>query len=148
MRILIKEYKKSDKKRVLDLLKFNTPKYFSVDEEKDLIYYLDNQIEQYFVIENESKLIGCGGINYEDFNTIGIISWDIIHPDFQKKGVGSQLLKHRIEILKSVKELKAIKVRTSQLTNDYYAKLGFELIVIKKNYWAKGFDLYEMLLKL
>ncbi len=38
-KVLIKEYRDSDKAEVINLLKLNTPLYFSPEEEKDLKYY-------------------------------------------------------------------------------------------------------------
>ncbi|HUH19612.1 GNAT family N-acetyltransferase [Albibacterium sp.] len=142
--MLIKEYKDSDKAEVINLLKMNTPLYFSPEEEKDLVYYLNNEIEKYYVIEVNKEIIGCGGINFENDKTTGIISWDILHPEFQKKGYGTLLLKYRIGILSSMKTIKTITVRTTQLTHEFYQKNGFILKEVEKNYWAVGFDLYKM----
>lgn len=143
-KVLIKEYKDSDKVEVVNLLKLNTPAYFSPKEEKDLIYYLDNEIEKYYVIEVDKQIVGCGGINFENDKTTGIISWDILHPGFQKKAIGTLLLKYRIGVLNSIETIKAITVRTTQLTHEFYQKNGFELKEVKKDYWAEGFDLYKM----
>src|SRR5690606_24096148 len=104
-KVLIKEYKDSHKVEVVNLLKLNTPAYFSPEEEKDLMYYLDHEIEKYYVIEIDKQIIGCGGINFENDNATGIISWDILHPEFQKKGFGTLLLKYRIGILSSIKTI-------------------------------------------
>ena len=46
-------------------------------------------------------VVGCGGINFAENKTIGKISWDIIHPDFQGKSLGTKLLKYRIEVLEN-----------------------------------------------
>ena len=141
--IKIREYDKPDQPSLLELLRLNTPEYFSPDEENGFIQYLDEEIELYYVVEFEGVIIGCGGINFEDPNT-GIISWDILHPNYQRKGVGSMLLKYRIDVLKSMRRIKSIKVRTSQLTHEFYQKIGFELQEVKEDYWAKGIDLYSM----
>ena len=141
--VIIREYKSEDKESILHLLRLNTPKYFSPEEEKELVYYLDHQIEHYFVIELANQLVGCGGINFDD-ETTGVLSWDIIHPGFQGKSLGRSLGNFRIEKLLEFKDVKRIIVRTSQLTYQFYEKLGFEPIEIIEDYWAKGFDLYKM----
>ena len=79
-----------------------------------------------------------------DSKTTGKISWDILHPEYQGKSLGSQLLKHRIGKLKSIDSIQKIIVRTSQLAYKFYEKQGFVLNEIKKDYWAKGFDMYSM----
>lgn len=142
----IRNYKKKDKDSILQLIDINTPKYFALEEKKDLVYYLDNELEDYFVIEQSGQVIGCGGVNYEDDFKTGIISWDIIHSNFQGRGIGRQLLNHRIDLLRSKKTVNKIVVRTSQLTDKFYEKSGFHLQDVKKDYWAEGFDLYYMVL--
>ena len=140
----LRNYRESDFNSVIELIRLNTPTYFSVEEEKDLADYLKNAIEDYFVIELNHQVVGAGGINYSEDKKKGIISWDMIHPEFQGKSLGKMLLEYRITILKEIKSIEKISVRTSQLTYPFYEKSGFELINIEKDYWAKGFDLYEM----
>lgn len=137
-------YTGDDKPHLLVLLKLNIPRYFAECEIADLDDYLEHHIEQYFVIESANNIIGAGGINIEDNQTTGKISWDFIDPEFQGKGAGRMLLKYRIELLKSIKSIKNITVRTSQLTYRFYEKNGFVLKHTEQDYWSKGFDLYEM----
>ena len=72
----------------------------------------------------------------------------MIHPDFQYKGHGTLLVKHRIDRLLNKNSIKDISVRTSQHTYKFYEKSGFELIKIIKDYWSEGYDLFEMRYKL
>jgi ribosomal protein S18 acetylase RimI-like enzyme len=143
-RITIRKFQPSDKFEIINLLKLNTPVYFAPEEEADLINYLDDETELYYVILFDDKIVGSGGINFSENNTAAKISWDILHPDYQGKSLGTQLLKHRIDILKSMEDVKKISVRTSQVANKFYEKQGFELFEIIKDYWAEGFDLYNM----
>ena len=140
----IRKYQDSDKEKIIDLLRLNTPEYFSPDEEKDLIYYFDNHIESYYVIEIDGIIVGSGGFNLSDDPAMIRIAWDIVHPEYQGKGIGSALTKYRIERIKEMDGVKIISVRTSQLVYPFYGKFGFELKEIVKDYWADGFDLYSM----
>ena len=60
--LIIRPYNNSDKEALLRILKLNTPKYFSPEEEADLVYYLDNEIEYYYVLEINNQVVGGGGI--------------------------------------------------------------------------------------
>ena len=142
--ITIREYQSKDKNEVINLIKLNTPDYFAVDEEDDLNKYLETEIELYYVLLYDQKIVGCGGINFADNITTGKISWDIFHPHYQRKSLGTKLLKHRIDILNSIDGIQKITVRTSQVAYKFYEKQGFELLEIKKDYWAEGFDMYKM----
>lgn len=142
--VFIREFDQEDKNNVLELFRLNTPTFFSLDEELDLIFYLENEIEKYFVVQLDGKLVGCGGINFKENGAIGLLSWDFLHPQVQRRGIGTALLNHRVNILKSIPTVKKIKVRTSQHAYIFYEKGGFELIEKVKDYWAAGFDLYSM----
>ena len=146
--VTIRSYNSKDKKELIELLRLNTPAFFATDEENDFIEYIDTKIQEYFILELENRIIGCGGINYRENNTIGVLSWDMIHPDFQYKGHGKLLVKHRIDRLINKNSIKNISVRTSQHTYKFYEKSGFELIKTIKNYWSIGYDLFEMRYKL
>ena len=113
--VTIREYAGKDNETVLNLLKLNTPAYFSPEEESSLVYYLENEIEYYFVLEFDKQVVGCGGFNFSEDKTTGTISWDILHPDFQRKSLGSTLLNYRIERLKKFKKDQQIIGRTTQL---------------------------------
>lgn len=97
--VTIREYQQSDKNIVMIQVRLNIPKYFVLEEEYDLANYLDYERELYYVLLFNDKLVGCGGINFAGNKTVGKISWDIIHPEFLGKLLGTKLLKFRIEKL-------------------------------------------------
>ena len=141
---MIREYTTKDKEETLELLRLNTPEFFSESEEADFINYLENKREDYFVVEEEGKIIGAGGINYFFKEKIARISWDVISPNFQGKGIGRKLSEHRIKYINGKPEIDVIVVRTSQLVYRFYEKMGFKLARIEKDFWAKNYDLYQM----
>ena len=140
--IVIREYEPADKEAVLSLIRANTPEYFAPEEEADLSRYLDCEREWFYVLLFDGKIVGCGGINLADERTTGKISWDILHPEYQGRSLGTRLLGFRIEKLGSLGGIRRITVRTSQLAFGFYRKQGFVLKEVKKDYWAEGFDLY------
>ncbi|WP_018478365.1 GNAT family N-acetyltransferase [Pontibacter roseus] len=145
---MIRPYTKQDKEELLYLLRLNTPQYFAPAEEADFLLYLDQHLEHYFVVEDGDKVIGCGGINYFPEAGLARISWDIIHPAHQGKGIGRQLLAHRIDVVRSNPTIRLLQVRTTQLVYPFYEKMGFALEKVEKDFWAEGFDLYKMHLPL
>lgn len=141
---MIRQYIERDKPALLHMLRLNTPAYFDVAEEQDYSEYLDRHIEDYFVVEQNDIIVGAGGINYFTDENLARISWDIIHPDQQGRGLGKMLTLYRINQIKNKPGMHFIVVRTTQLVYPFYEKLGFELLKTEKNFWAKGLDLYHM----
>lgn len=142
--MIIRKHIGSDKDRLLELLRLNTPEYFSANEEQDLIDYLANHADNYYVLEVDNVILGCGGFNLSEDAEMAKISWDIFHPESQGKGLGTALTKFRIERIKEIEGIKTLSVRTSQLVYKFYEKFGMEIREIIKDYWDEGFDLYRL----
>ncbi|MFD2601888.1 GNAT family N-acetyltransferase [Flavobacterium suzhouense] len=140
----IRSYTPADDESIITLLRLNMPKYFAQEEEQDLKDYFANHIDRYFVVEDNGNIIGSGGINITNNGKNAALSWDIIHPDYQGKGIGSQLTQHRLDVIKTIKSIENISVRTSQLVYKFYEKFDFVLQEIVKDYWADGIDMYRM----
>ena len=146
---MIRAYNSGDTEKLLELLRLNTPAFFHPEEEKDFINYLENHSQNYFVVEDSNRIIGSGGFNFGfDNGKTARISWDIFHPHFQGKGIGRKLTLYRIDQIRENPEVEVIIVRTTQLVYKFYQKLGFELVKIQKDFWAEGFDLYQMEIKI
>lgn len=141
---MIRPYRADDQEELIRLFRLNTPKYFDRSEESDLLRYLRNFSDHYFVVVENGQIIGAGGYNYFEDQAMARISWDLVHPDFQGRGIGKELALFTINEIRRKLPVKLIKVRTSQLVYEFYEKLGFVLERIEKDFWAKGFDLYEM----
>jgi len=87
--ITIREYEPKDKHDAIDLIRLSTPDYFAAHEEKDFNRFLETERELFYVLPMDGKIAGCGGINFADNRTTGIISWDIIHPAHRGKSYDS-----------------------------------------------------------
>ncbi|MCA5005516.1 GNAT family N-acetyltransferase [Sphingobacterium bovistauri] len=143
--IVIRKYKPEDYTQLLQILKNNTPQFFAETEIEDYKYYLDHELQDYFVAVLEDNIIAGAGINYDKEKQLAKISWDIVDVGFHKQGIGTLLLNHRLEIITHRKNIKSIIVRTSQHAHSFYEKNGFKLLETHKNYWAEGFDMYKMI---
>ncbi|MCT4579928.1 MAG: GNAT family N-acetyltransferase [Flavobacteriales bacterium] len=146
---MIRKYTEKDFDKVVQLLRLNTPQFFHPSEEKDFIHYLTHLKEDYLVVEQDNDVVGAGGINYcvGDDQEVRF-SWDVVHPNYQGKGIGKSLVEYRIDWVKNNRKEKKVVVRTSQLATLFYQKFGFKLQTITQNFWAEGLDLYLMHLKL
>jgi [ribosomal protein S18]-alanine N-acetyltransferase len=140
----IRSYTASDKTTLISILRKNTPKYFAPEEEIEFVHFLEDQIEEYFVVEYQGSIVGSGGINFFDKGKTAVISWGMIDPDHHGQGLGSYLLNFRIERVVSIHRPERFLVRTAQFTYKFFEKFGFKLIHTEKDFWTQGIDLYEM----
>ena len=56
--IIIREYLPTDKDAIMSLIKLNTPDFFAEEEANDLSKYLDEEIEQYYVLLVDGEIVG------------------------------------------------------------------------------------------
>lgn len=140
----IRTFEEKDTAQLLDLIKLHVPASFAETEIQDFEDYLKFELEHYFVIQVNEMVLACGGINFKGTADQAWLSWDIVHPEFQSKGFGSMLLKHRIDVVKQMLHIHTLWVRTSQTASKFYEMKGFKIFRIVPDFWAKGFDLVEM----
>ncbi|MCC6817976.1 MAG: GNAT family N-acetyltransferase [Bacteroidia bacterium] len=143
---MIRSYNPIDKNALISIMQELIPEYFDPSEIEAYKHYLEHEIEEYFVIEHQGKIIGGGGINYLTELLETRISWDLIHTKYQGKGFGKEILSHRIKHIKKTAPNQPIIVRTSQHTYQFYEKNGFAINQIVKDFWSPGYDLYYMTL--
>ncbi|MBL7918570.1 MAG: GNAT family N-acetyltransferase [Bacteroidia bacterium] len=138
------EYTPIYKSKLLEVFKENIPEFFAIHELKEFEDYLEIHFENYFVIEEKDIIIGGFGYELREDDKSGRINWIFIHPSFKGKGYGKEAVLFCINKLKNNSSIQKLVVRTSQFAYPFFKNLGYQLIKIEKNYWAKGLDLYLM----
>lgn len=141
---MIRKFRPQDASAVISIFRENTPDFFAPEEQTDLERFLQANGENYWVIEEKGSIAGCGGIVFSEDRSEGRIAWDFFSPRFHGKGLGRQLTEFRLAEIKKEPRVQRIIVRTSQLAQGFYAKFGFTVESIEKDYWAPGLDLYAM----
>ena len=141
---VIRTAQKQDFKFLSKIFSLNVPKYFDKKELNDFKKYFNSKnLESYFIIESQGKVVGGGGYAYENMKTARIC-WLFIDPNYHGFGFGKKLVNYCIKILKNDRKLRVIEVETSNLTYKFYEKLNFKIEYIKKDYWPNNDDLYFM----
>ena len=142
--VVIRKAKKQDFKFLSKIFSLNVPKYFDKKELNDFKKYFNSKnLESYFIIESQGKVVVGGGYAYENMKTARIC-WLFIDPNYHGFGFGKKLVNYCIKILKNNRRLNVIEVETSNLTYKFYEKLNFKIEYIKKDYWPNNDDLYFM----
>ena len=122
---IIRSAQKQDFKFLSKIFSLNVPKYFDKKELDDFKKYFNSKnLESYFIIESQGKIVGGGGYAYENMKTARIC-WLFIDPNYHGFGFGKKLVNYCIKILKNNRKLSVIEVETSNLTYKFYEKLKF-----------------------
>lgn len=110
--------------------------------------WLEHHTQQdYYVVEQEGRLIACGGIFYNASKNEGGLSWGMVHSRHHRQGLGKAFTLYRLRLLKSAYPGAAIRIETSQHTEAFYKKMGFRTEHIIPDGFASGLDKYLMTLQ-
>ncbi|MFM9944130.1 MAG: GNAT family N-acetyltransferase [Bacteroidia bacterium] len=153
----IREYKAADRQVCLEVFKSNIPEFFLLHELADFENWLDfkdkaevayksNQSEYYYTVELENQIVACGGFYIPQNSNEARMAWGMVDKILHKKGIGRQFLKFRIEQIRLINPEITIALDTTQFSYPFFEKLGFKVTKIQKDYYAPGFDRYDMVL--
>ena len=142
----IKPYKQKYFDNCVDIIESNTPKYILPIEHLAFKNYLLKKNKTYFVLFNGFNLVACGGYGINDSQTKADLSWGLVHRKHHSQGIGSYLLRFRIENIKKKYPSVNIHLDTSQHTYKFFERFGFKVRKISKDGYGEGLDMYDMIL--
>lgn len=153
---MIRTYLAKDRTSCLKIFKSNCPQYFDISELKDFeiwlngqdhqkIAYQNTKVENYYVVQKDDEVIGCGGFYIVSDTPIASMAWGMIHHDFHKQGLGQLLFQFRLDAIKKTYPRNDISLNTSQHTFRFFERFDFKVIKITADGFAKGMDKYSML---
>ena len=88
----IREYRPSDQNACIQIFQKNLGSSFVREELALFEHWLFNHAEYpYFVVQEGHKIIACGGIYIDHRYEMAGLSWSMVDPAFQDKGVGTEL---------------------------------------------------------
>ncbi len=80
--------------------------------------------QNFFIVRNDKMTVG--GIGIEIYENVGLLRSVAVHPSFQGKGIGQQMVS-KIEEYSAEKELHNIYLLTDT-AEKFFLKLGYQLI--------------------
>ena len=134
----ISKYKESDFEGCMNVFDSNMPRYFAEWERDDYATYLLNHAskEPYFVCKSDDRVIGCGG--YFIDGDCADLSWGMVLNNSHGQGIGTALMKHRLEHLRQRTDKMHVRIDTSQHTQGFYEQLGFKVVRTITNGYTEG----------
>jgi GrpB-like predicted nucleotidyltransferase (UPF0157 family) len=94
----------ADREVCLALFDSNTPTFFDMKEKNEFATFLDDQRKRYFVIEESSNVVACGGWGSRG-PRIALLCWGMVRRDHHRRGIGTLLLAHPYTINSSGKHV-------------------------------------------
>jgi ribosomal protein S18 acetylase RimI-like enzyme len=141
------KYTSAYRENCISIFKSNLPIFFAHEELQQFEAFLDQAVDQYYVVKIDGRLVGSGGIFFDEKNNEAGLSWGMIDRCYHGQGIGMKLTCYRLDLLKKLYTDKIIKIETSQHTAGFYKKNGFRILDIVPNGFGEGLDKYIMKLE-
>jgi len=142
----IRHYYPDDLESVVSVFRSNIPKYFGPSEEPGLRDFLAEYSNDYFVCELDGEIIGAGGIAVNADDTVSLC-WGMIRADHLGTGLGRELTEFRINKAREKFGGLSLVISTSQHTQGFYEKFGFQLTAHTPDGFGPGIDICKMRLE-
>ncbi len=144
--MIIRPYKRSDRGRCEALFIGNTPTFFGVHELPEFLALLDQGTCPYFVVELGGVVAASGG-HYVDSDTgFGHLAWGMVGSGKHRQGIGTELLRYRIAKLQDDLHVSRVEIATSQHSQGFFARHGFEVTAVVADFFAQGLHRVDMML--
>ena len=144
----LRKFQETDTDAVVEIFRSNIPKYFGPGEEPGLYDFLRDHADDYYVVEVGGEVIGSGGIALNDLESPTVsLCWGMIREDHLGTGLGKKLTEFRIDLAREKYAGLPLTIGTSQHTQGFYEKFGFQLVEHTPNGYGPGIDMCRMRLE-
>ena len=122
--VTLREYCPKDFEVCRELYELNAPGRFPADIRLRQLGYLREQGKTLLVAEFKSQVIGCGGLVLHNPDLATLV-YGLVHPDFQRMGVGRLLFYGRVSLLPTLDIDTLIVIHAVRRSLSYYRQFGF-----------------------
>lgn len=148
--LTVRPYRAEDREACLALFDGNTPRFFHESEREGFVAWLGDQALHlpYLVIERDGHVVACGGHAVEPDGTSVALCWGMVGNGLHGQGLGRALTEARLAAARATPGVRRVVLDTSQHTQGFYARFGFETMKVTPDGYAPGIDRWDMVLKL
>lgn len=147
--VTLEPYTTAEGEDCLAMVDANGPRYFGPGDREEFATFLSDPQGQYWILrEPGGTVVGCGGASTRGDGRTGVLSWMLIHPDYQGKGLGSRLMEASLDYLREIPGIERVVLETSNESASFYERFGFRTTRVMENHWAPGLHRHDMELDL
>jgi GNAT superfamily N-acetyltransferase len=144
--VRLRAYEPADLPACLALFDGNVPRYFTIGERSEFEDFLRAGPPGYVVAERDGRVVACGGWYARDGEAR--LCWGLAQRELHGQGIGRALLDARLQAIREAGGVGAVSITTSQLSEGFFVKQGFEVTEREVDGLAPGLDRVEARLML
>lgn len=133
---------------VMEVFDSNVPSFFDPSEKAQFEDFFQSFYGgEYFIYHEDDTIYGAGGYCTQQPGEARVV-WVMVDHQHHGKGVGRALMKYFENVIRAKGEFQKISLKTSQLTDEFYKKLGYKTLYTEDDHWGEGLDLVYMEMEL
>ncbi len=135
----IRRYLETDREHCLAVFDSNVPEEFGAGERSEYEAFLEELPGPYWVIEEQWRIIGCGGVALEP-DGAAVLCWGMVQRDRQREGWGSYLLGAWLAWVRRETDRRWVVACTSEGARGFFERHGFETTEVETDGIGPGRD--------
>jgi N-acetylglutamate synthase-like GNAT family acetyltransferase len=144
----IRPYEPADRASCLSVFDSLTPALLDHTARPLFESWLDRPASQYFVMEHEETVVGCGGYSLSQDKSTATLRWGMIRHSAQKMGLGRFLLMYRIREIGRAGTVGVVFAHSPRPSAGFFEKQGFHVNGIATDADSPGVGGVELVKKL
>jgi GNAT superfamily N-acetyltransferase len=148
MTLQLRAYRPTDRDACIEIFRSNVPRFFRDRELDGYLEFVDSSGCPYFVVLSKARVIGCGGFGIRSGSDTADLCWGMVHREQHGSGIGRFLLLARLHAIVTTTRARYVRLATSQLTEGFFHRNGFQIQTRTPGGIAAGLDEVEMRMEL
>lgn len=138
----IRPYTSDDFDACMLLLTSNIPIYFHDADKEEFANFLASPPGTFLVASEGSTILACGGVALgRGTTTAAVLCYGLVVGTRLRQGIGERLLRKRLDAFFHLEpQVEVVRVNTSQKTEGFYLKIGFNVIERAIDDYGPGID--------
>jgi ribosomal protein S18 acetylase RimI-like enzyme len=123
----------------------NVGRYFAPAERADFDHFLSDPklTRDYWVALVKEQVCASGGFLRHPSGAIEL-TWGMVARDWHHRGIGSALLRYRLDRISASCPQSEVRIDTSQHTQGFFVRFGFQITAVEPNGFGPGIDRVRM----
>jgi ribosomal protein S18 acetylase RimI-like enzyme len=139
----IRAYTPADESACLAICASHVPTYFAPRDLEEFRAFLRQPQGAYLVGTRDGSVRVCGGY-YVGADGVAGLTWGMVHAEDQRRGVGSQLLRYRLDRLREDGRTSSVRLHTTPAVSGFFQRFGFVQEAIVEDAYGPGLDKVTM----
>lgn len=140
----VRRYREGDRAGCLGVFGSNMPGDFLPGEREAFAGFLDELPGPYWVLEEDGRIVGCGGVAIEADGETASLCWGMVARERHGQGLGRRLLEARLEWARQTPGVKRVALTTGRPREGFFGRFGFRTLRVVPDGHGPGVDAVEM----